>query len=318
VEYLLIFKKEIEDVYNLLKKPSYFLYELLNKDIKKLSEEELLKNLEIVEEALNGINQKIIDILEFFKQIENDKKYYFNGKNLLLIFYNQYFLFKEQKLFLIRNKKELFEYLESLKKHVNKLKDLSTNLVDKIDNNRELIYHILQKYYSLFSEEQSHMEYVLSKIKELEKFYFEIKIEKLYFSKLAIEKIKKQKNINSLKTIFMRLESLVKEGISNQIRIFGKGPDNLRLIDYPEGHTKERFALLPVYNGNNIKEIIVYDIFFDHLGKDKKEYESYWRGEYLKLNKEEMLYLMLDKELLSFIMTKENNILKTLLKIIRD
>jgi len=311
--YIFKFNERVNNIYNLLKKTNILLSNFLrSKNEEKEEIIELLNNLELL---LNSLNDELELIKKLFEEI-SIYGYKFKDKNLFLLFYNYYFLFKERNFF-ITKEEVLLEYLEKLKEHIKKLKDLVYSLLDRI-NDKKLVESILRKHYSIFSKEQSHVEYVINKTNYLIDNYYKIKINRLSFTDLSIKKIKKYKDINHLKIILLRLENLIREGLnSNRLRLFNEGlAKELDLIDYPDEHTRERFALKPIYKNGNLDEIIVYDVFLDHLGKDKKDYENYWKGNIKETHT--LRYLVLDKELLAFLLTKDSNLLKLLLKIIKE
>jgi len=314
VNYLFRFNERINDLFVLLKKTNNLLYSFL-KDKPNYNEEELIKLLESVELLLNNLDKEIRLLKDLFEEIRING-YKFKDKNLLLLFYNYYFLLKERSFFLIKEEL-LFDFLEKLNFHIEKLKEVIYGLLDKIKNER-LVHSILKKFYSIFSKEQSHLEYVINKTSFLIDNYNKIKINELIFTDLAVKKIKKYKDKDHIKILFLRLENLIREGLnSNRIRLFNRGlAKELGLIDYPNEHTRERFAIKPIYKNTYLDSLIVYDIFFDHMGKDKKDYEDYWKGKIKRVKKLE--YLVLNKELLAFLLTKDSILIRSFMNIVRD
>jgi len=314
VNYLFRFNERINDLFVLLKKTNNLLYSFL-KDKPNYNEEELIKLLESVELLLNNLDKEIRLLKDLFEEIRING-YKFKDKNLLLLFYNYYFLLKERSFFLIKEEL-LFDFLEKLNFHIEKLKEVIYGLLDKIKNER-LVHSILKKFYSIFSKEQSHLEYVINKTSFLIDNYNKIKINELIFTDLAVKKIKKYKDKDHIKILFLRLENLIREGLnSNRIRLFNRGlAKELGLIDYPNEHTRERFAIKPIYKNAYLDSLIVYDIFFDHMGKDKKDYEDYWKGKIKRVEKLE--YLVLNKELLAFLLTKDSILIRSFMNIVRD
>ncbi len=295
----------------------YFLIENLKKNVENsrnklyliisenLSEEEYLNILSELEELFKKIMEKLYLINNFFNYLK-EKGNKFKGESLDYLFFQIYFLIeKEERKFLIKRKTTI-----DLNSYIAKFINLANNFLLRINlflERTELAKSILKKYFIVMSNETTHLEIVLEKIKELLRNYKLIELDKLIFNEIALKKLKKERNWNSLKLILHDLKVLIKEGLkgSNQLRIM---PNNF--IDYLEKHKKERIILRKI----NDKELIVYDILFDHLGKDKKDYERYWEGEVeVKIKNT----LVLTKNLLSFIMAdKENKIAKVLYELL--
>jgi hypothetical protein len=105
-----------------------------------------------------------------------------------------------------------------------------------------------------------------------------IKINLIQFSKKSIKKIKKNIEKDKIATFefFEEISTFIKEYPNNlnQIRRFTKYKD-IELLDFLEHHKKLRIiGVIDIIN--NL--IFIENILFDHLGKDKLEYEYYWEG----------------------------------------
>jgi hypothetical protein len=291
----------------------YFLIENLKKHVKfardklylviseELNEEEYLNTLSELEEIFKNITEKLYLLNNFFKFLK-EKGTRFKGNSLDYLFFQTYFLIeKEERKFLIKRKQTI-----DLINYINKFIQLANNFLVRINlflERSEVSTNILRKYFSIMSNETTHLEIIMEKTKNLLNSYSTIALDKLIFNELALKRIKKERNWNSLKLILYDLKVLIKEGLkgSNQLRIMPNG-----FIDYLERHKKERIILRKINN----KELIVYDILFDHLGKDKKDYNKYWEGS-VKINNNNVL--VLTKPLLSFIIVDtENRIVKIL------